>query len=385
MKVVSTWSLARRLAKATPGAADNRMAYLLGLRELGHDVCLFEEVEPEECFDAAGQPVPFEHWAGREYFERVARSYGVWPDACLLYDGGRQTHGLSLREAIRRAQEADVLLDIGVTLRNRELAGRIPCRVYVDEAPAKTQVFHETYGIDQGLDDHQFFFSVGLNVGSPGCDVPTCGKRWHGIVHPVVLSSWPVANERPGERFTTVSNWGSRETFVLNGRYSGDKADNWKAFLGLPARAARPLEVALHLENGWQGDAALFRDRGWVVADAQRLGTLDDYRRYIAASRGELSVANPRYVALRTGWTSDRTARYLATGKPAVVQSTAIEGHLPTGAGLLTFSTPDEACAALDEVESAYPAHCRAARELAEEFFDARKVLENMLTVIGAS
>ncbi len=385
MKIVCNWSLARRLANATPGAADNRMAYLLGLGELGHEVWVFEEVDPDECLDEAGGRVPFDDWAGRAYFERIARAYGVWPNACLLHDGGRQTHGLSFEEALRTAREADVLLDIGVTLRNAELAGSIPCRAYVDEAPAKTQVYHSEYGIDQGLDAHQFFFSVGLNVGSPDCEVPTCGKEWHGIVHPVVLSEWRVRNGAACERFTTISNSAGKETFFHNGRYSGEKADQWQDYLGLPSRTRAPLEVALHAKNGWGDEVGLFRDRGWSVADATELRTLYDYRRYIGASRGEFSVANGRYVVFRTGWTSDRTARYLASGKPVVVQSTGIEEHLPTGEGLLAFTTPEEASAALAEVEADYPRHCRAARELAEEYFDARRVLSQMLAHIGAS
>lgn len=382
MKVICNWPFTRPHSRGRPGPTDCGMAYARGLRRLGHEVYLFEEVGPRDCTDDSYNEVPFESWGGARYFEGLAKAWGMWPRACLLYDGGKATRGLSFKEAVGVADEVDLLLDIANSLHNRELVERIPRRAFIDEAPAKTQAFHHEYGIDQGFAHHDFFFSVGLNLGRADCEVPACGVEWRGIVHPVVLSMWPAQIDECCERFTTVSNWVGKETFVLNGRYSGDKADQWQNYLDLPSRIHQPLEVALNIKQGWEGDLRLFTDRGWLVTDARRFLTFEDYHRYIGSSRAEFSVANNRYVEFRTGWTSDRTARYLASGKPALVQSTGIEEHLPTGKGLLTFSDPDEAVAGVHEINADYLGHCRAARAIAEEYFDSEKVLTGMLRVM---
>lgn len=359
------------------------MAYLLGLQRLGHEVYLFEEVEPGQCWDAGYRQVPFRNWVGREHFEQVTQYYGLWPRCCLIFDKGRETHGLSFCEAAEVAHGADLLLDLGATLRTPEIVDAVRCRAYVDEAPGKTQVYHAEYGIDQGFDGHQFFFSVGLNVGTAACEVPTAGVPWHGIVHPVVLGLWPARIDGGCRRFTTISNWSEKETFDLKGRYSGEKSDNWTKFFELPQKTGQELEVALNVPPGYEADRELFSRHGWFVEDPKRLRTFEDYREYIAASRAEFSIANNRYVEFNTGWTSDRTARYLASGKPALVQATGIESHLPVGKGLLTFSTLSEALAGIKAINAEYEVHCLAARRIAEEFFNSEKVLGHMLKVMG--
>lgn len=383
MKVVCSWAFTKRHSRGRPGAIDCGMAYLLGLRDLGHEVYLFEEVGQVDCLDTWHEPVGFDAWSGLESFERVARAYGIWPDACLIYNGGEATHGISFEAALRIASEADLLLDIGTSLSTTQLVERFACRAYVDEAPAKTQAYHSEYGLDQGLDLHHFFFTTGLNVGRPGCEVPTCGVHWHGIVHPVVLSMWPAVPVNDGGRFTTVSNWAGKETFQLNGRYSGEKSDQWHRYLELPAMSEQQLEIALNVREGYEGDVELLRKHGWLVADAARFQTLEDYRTYIGRSRAEFSVANNRYVEFATGWTSDRSARYLASAKPVLCLSTGIEERLPTGRGLLTFSDPDGALAGIESINGDYAGHCGAARAMAEEHFGADRVLGQMLQVIG--
>jgi hypothetical protein len=149
-------------------------------------------------------------------------------------------------------------------------------------------------------------------------------------------------------------------------------------------RVRQELEIALRVNSANpQTDRDIFEAKGWNLFDPEKLRTLDDYRDYIGQSRAEFSVAHNRYVAFATGWFSDRSALYLASGKPVLVQSTGIERHLPTGKGLLTYTTLDEAAAGVKAINRDYPGHCRAAREIAEEYFDSDKVLTRILKQIG--
>jgi hypothetical protein len=341
-----------------------------------------EEVTPDDLFDAEYRTVSFADWAGREAFEHTMRSYGVWPRCSLVVDGER-THGMSVADLEAFAADADLLLAVGAHVSMPALLEGPRVTAYVDEAPGKTQAYHYEYGVGGDLDRFDHLFTVGLLVGTELCDVPTGGRRWHPIVHPVVLDDWPVAEPPPDAPWTTVSNWGTKESFFLHGVYSGQKSDGWREVLDIPARSELPFRVALGVPAGYERDRSLFSDAGWDVVDGRALTTLGRYRGFVAASRGEFSAANRRYVRFHTGWTSDRTARYLACGRPAVVESTGAEHALPLGKGLLTFTGADEAVEGLTAVEADYEGHRRAARELAEEYFDARKVLTGVLEVAG--
>jgi hypothetical protein len=365
------------------GALDNRMAYVLGLRKLGHEVYLIGDVRADECFDSDYRPVAFGDWEGRRHFEEAAKAYGVWPDCCMIYDGGRDTHGMSFDQAVRVAREADFLVNIYGKLKTPDVRDRVRCKIYIDLAPAQPQVYQADYGIDQAFDKHDVFFTVGLNIGTAACPIPTCGKRWHRLLHPIVMELWPPQINSSCRRFTTISRWSETGTFNFNGQYCGEKSDHWREFLSLPTRVDQEMDVALNIDPKCAADLALFKANRWHVSDPKQFCSLEDYRSYIGNSRGEFSIANPRYVRFNTGWTSDRTARYLASGKPCLVQSTGMEHHLPTGTGLITFRTLDEAVAGIQEINSDYPKHCRAARAIAEEYLDSDVVLKGMLREIG--
>jgi hypothetical protein len=285
-------------------------------------------------------------------------------------------------DALKMARESQLLLSIGGHLTTPEILSSVPCRAFIDINPAKTQVYHAEYGVDRGFDAHQFFFTVGLNIGAPACEIPTCGRTWRGLVPPVVLSHWPSTSDGC-RRFTSVSTWRRRGTFYLRGKFSGEKADQWLKFIELPSKTGQEMEIALDIDPGYDEDVKLFSGNGWILSDPKQLHNAEGYREYIRRSRGEFSAAHNRYVEFRTGWISDRSVRYLASGKPVLVQSTGVEDHLPTGKGLLTFGSMEEAVAGIEAINRDYPAHCRAARAIAEEYADSGKVLSKMLKQMG--
>jgi len=376
-----------KIANATVGHIDSLMAYPAGLQRLGHEVYVMERVGGGRCTDAANQRVPFAQWDGRRHFEAVTRSYGIWPRCCLIYKNGEATHGMPFADAVKVAERCDLLITrSGEIHKAQEIFAPPRRRVYIDGNPGNTQVFLEQRGADyEALNRYDHLFTLGLNIGTDKCPIPTGGRQWHPMVRPVVLPMWPMQTNPNSKRFTTVSSWKGRTTFHWQGKVSGEKSDNWLKFIELPKRTGQELEIALRIESAdREADAQLFRENGWWLADPRQLNRLEDYRDYIGQSRAEFSIAHSRVVDFSVGWFSDRSALYLASGKPVLVQSTGIENHLPTGKGLLTFTTMEEAVAGIEEINRDYSAHCKAAREIAEEYFDSDKILTKILNQIGS-
>ncbi len=377
-----------KIANTTVGHIDHAMSYVSGFQHLGHEVYLMEHVGANRCTDARGQKVPFELWEGQRHFEAVAKAYGVWPRACLIYKGGKATFGMPFSEAVKVAKRCDLLMTrSGQIHKAPEIFNHARRRAYFDGNPGNTQVMLEKEGgAYEALDQYHDLFTLGLNIGAASCGIPTGNRRWRPLVRPVFLPMWPVRSDPASRGFTTISTWKGRALLEWKGHFSGEKSDNWLKFIALPKKTGAQFEVAMKLEaHGDQADAALFTKNGWRLTDPEKLENLDDYRNFIGQSGAEFSVAHNRYVAFSTGWFSDRSALYLASGKPVLVQSTSIENHLPTGKGLLTFNTMDEAAAGVEEIKRNYPAHCKAAREIAETYFDSDKVLTKLLEQVGGS
>ncbi len=374
-----------KIANATAGHIDSVMAYPVGLQRLGHEVYVMEHVGRGRCTDSANQQVPFDQWDGRQHFEAVMKTYGMWPRCCLIYRNGEATHGMPFAEAVKVSKMCDLLMTrSGEIHKAEEIFTNPKRRLYIDGNPGNTQVFLQQRGGEyEALDHYDHLFTLGLNIGTDGCRIPTEQRHWHPILRPVVLPLWPHSQDHTSTRFTTVSSWKGRTTFQWQGTDSGEKSDSWLKFVELPKRTAQELEIALRIEPRDEVDGEMFRQNGWQLTDPSRFHTLTEYRGYISQSRAEFSVAHHRVVEFSVGWFSDRSALYLASGRPVLVQSTGIESHLPTGKGLLTFSTIDEALAGIDSINEDYAGHCRAARDIAETYFDSDRVLASMLAKVG--
>jgi hypothetical protein len=370
-----------KIAGTTAGHVDHALAYATGFQRLGHEVYLMDYVGRGRCTDGDGRAMPFDAWPGRLHFERTARRYGLWP-RCSLIASDRQTHGMSFAD-VRRVARATHLLIVrsGRFHKLPEVFDLPERRLFFDGNPGQTQMRYASHDPDgDPLERYDALFTLGFNIGTPASPVPCSGLAWHPMPRPVDLAMWhptPCHNDR----FTTISTWNGRSTFTLDGMASGQKADNWADYLGLPALTGERFEVAMHF--GASDDRARFTSCGWLVSDPARLPGFDEYAGFIGASRGEFSVAHNRYVAFRTGWFSDRSAVYLARGKPVVVQSTGVEDHLPTGRGLLTFRDIGEAAECLAAIRADYGLHARAARALAVEHFAADRVLGKILATVN--
>lgn len=303
-----------------------------------------------------------------------------------LHDDGRCL-GMSERELERLYGSAELLIDLhGGTLPLPELAvtDRL---IYLETDPVELQVeLHrgERAAIEF-LEPHSAFFTFAENLGNPDCRLPAPERfRFRPTRQPVVLDLWNDRSAHPSGRFTTVGNWRQRWRDVnLDGEiYTWSKHHEFLKFVDLPRRTRQELELALSSIEA--GERRLLESKGWRVREALAFSTdLDAYRDYIAASRAEFTVAKDQNVRLRTGWFSDRSATYLAAGRPVVTQETGFSNVLPTGNGLLSYSSSDEAVEAIEAVNSGYSAHCAAAAEIAHEFFSHDVVLERLLEGIG--
>jgi hypothetical protein len=347
------------------------LQYVLGFRLLGFEVVVVDRLEPGMAADED---------AARGYLRRLLAGEGI--AYCLLGAGRQSIDGLSRAEAVARAREARLFLNVMGFVRDPELLAAARRRVFLDIDPGFGQVWHEL-GLADVFAGHDDFVTVGRNVGLEGCDVPTCGLRWLTIPHPVVVDRCPVVEG--GEGFTSVGSWrGPYDAVDYRGRRLGLRVHEFRRFVDLPRRVAAAFRVALEIDDTDDADLALLRDRGWELLDPRAVAAdPDGYLRFVQGSLAEFTVAKGIYVALQSGWLGDRTACYLASGKPALVQDTGLAAHYPIGEGLLTFSTLDEAIEGVQRIESACDEHARAARRLAEQELDARHVLGRLLEELG--
>jgi hypothetical protein len=155
------------------------------------------------------------------------------------------------------------------------------------------------------------------------------------------------------------------------------KSDSFGSYLDLPERVGPILELAVGSPTAPRD---LLRAKGWTVSDPiEAARTPWSYQHYIQQSKAEFGVAKHGYVVTRSGWFSERSAAYLSSGRPIIVQETGFSDWLQTGAGVIPFSTPEDALAGIEEINSHYDFHCRAARAVAEEYFDSDKVLSRLI------
>jgi hypothetical protein len=353
------------------GASWSILQYLLGFRALGHEVRL---VEPVDRLD--GGVV--------SYFEQLIRDFGLQGEAALLVRDSQTTAGVSYGELAAWAAEADVLFNVSGMLRDEELVGPPPLRVFLDLDPAFNQLWHAD-GIEMGFDLHNRFATVGLGLGESGCLVPTCGRGWIKTLPPVFLPCWERASA-VGTALTSVANWRGYGSVELNGRRLGQKAHSLRGLLSLPQLTGERLALALAIHPDEAADIEALRAHGWELIDPAAVAASPaDYADFLRGSKGEIGVAKEGYVESRSGWFSDRSACYLASGRPVVAQDTGFPRHLPVGEGLFAFGTTEEAAAAIEQLASDYDRHADAARVLAEELFDSRTVLAALLDRISST
>ena len=353
------------------------LQYLLGFRRLGFDVLFLDDLPPAAAVDSQGRScVPAESCNVR-YVREVFQRYGLERSFSLSSEGAWIV-GLPRAEVLERVKGSVLLLNVMGYLADPEMLSSARQRVFLDIDPGFGQMW-DALGLADIFRGHNQYVTIGERIGQPGCTIPTCGIEWVTTPQPVVLEHWPMRDPSEGPRgaFTSVASWrGAFGPIEYQGRTYGLRVHEFRKFFELPRRTGLPFEVALNIASAEQADLAALEANGWRLVDPREAaGDPQAYQAYIAGSLAEFMVAKNMYVQTQGGWFSDRSICYLASGRPVLAQDTGLKDLYPVGEGLLTFSTLEEAVAGTQEIRGQYVRHARAARQLAEEYFDSDKVL----------
>ena len=369
------------------GVAWDYGQYALGLERLGYEVYYLEDTgwqtyDPRkgEYGEDPGYGVNFLHDALGRLSPTLAERWHF-----RAMDG--PTFGVEPARFDRIVADAELFLNVsGGTILREEYMNN-PCKILIDTDPGWNHFVNfpkwdrnPGWQRSHGWRAHDHFFSYAERMGRPDCILPPLGIDWQPTRPPVVLDRWQA--EPPGTTWTTVMTWNNfGEPVRYQGVEYGSKEREFVGVETIPQHTKASFELSV---GGTNPPRDHWRSLGWSVVDSETISrTADSYRSYIQQSRGEFSVAKNVYVATRSGWFSCRSVCYLASGRPVVVQDTGFSEFIPVGEGLFAFTNPAEVEAAIEAVEADYPRHQAAAREIAREYFDADRVLGDMLKKVG--
>jgi hypothetical protein len=359
--------------------------YLIALRRLGYDPYYVED-SGRWVYDPRINDLTGDAQGNIDAVAPILEAYGFgerWGFRGNYSDG--RCYGMTEAEILRLYREADAFLNVTGAQEIRDEHLSCPRRIYVESDPFASQV-----RVAQGnpvtiaaLAAHDTHFSFGENLGAPDCDVPIERFRWRPTRQPVVMDLWDNPDPDDGTGYTTITTWHNtgKDLAYRGETYYWTKDREFERYLDLPLRRPVPFELAAGVD---EPVGRRLRAHGWRQRHSIELSQdVDRYRVYIRRSRGEFTVARDQYVRPRTGWFSDRSACYLASGRPVITQETGFDKFLPTGKGLFGFGTMDDILAAVDAIESDYAGNCRAAHEIAEEYFAAEKVVGRLMAEAG--
>jgi hypothetical protein len=381
-KVIVVLGIMGCLPVAGTGVAWNTIQHLVGLRRLGYDV-YYVEATGEWPFNATTDDCSFPV----TYISTLLGRFGFqdkWVYVAAHSDN--RCYGLSARQLQSLYARADAIINLfGGTILREEHMG-CPIRIYLETDPVVHQIRianGEQKYIDL-VDAHTALFSWGENYGAPDCGVPLERFTYKQTRPPVILDFWEAPCHPDARRFTTIAHWdqSGKDLDYRGERYSWSKHREFLNVLELPRHTTQEFALALAVDD--PAAIQLLESHGWFVEDAYEVSkTLDSYRHYLWESRGEFTVAKDMNVRLRSGWFSERSACYLAAGKPVITQETGFSKFLPTGLGLFAFRSLADILPAIEAINSDYPKHAGAAKDIAAEYFDADKMLRRLLLDAG--
>lgn len=361
------------------GLVWHHLQYMLGLAALGHDVLFLEDSDDyAACYDPSSGAVGTDPTYGLAFIKSTFEAVGLG-DRWAYFDAHLKGWHGPAADTLRSGEfHADLLLNVSGINPLRDWTASVPRRVLIDTDPTFTQVRHLTdAGAHSLASRHTHFFSFGENFGKVGCSIPDDGFDWRATRQPVSLAHWREHAPNPDAAYSTVMQWDSYKVVQHDGREFGMKSSSFPPYMDLPSRSVRRFQIAM---GSATAPRAVLSEHGWQLLDPLAI-TRDAwaYQQFIADSRAEFSVAKAGYVDSRSGWFSERSAGYLASGRPVVVQDTDFGKWLSCDDGVLMFSTPEEALAQLARLDRDYAMHCRAARHVANEYFSADRVLSSLI------
>ena len=361
------------------GLAWHHLQYVLGLHRLGHDVLFIEDSDDyPACYDPSRHIVDTDPTYGLRFAGDAFALVGL-DDKWAYHDAHTARWlGPAAATAEQFCRSADVVLNVSAVNPLRVWAMDAPVRALIDTDPAFTQVRNLTDPVARHRAlDHNRFFTFAENVGSGTARLPDDGFAWRPTRQPMVLDLWKVEEAIAAASYTTVMQWQSYAPVEFGGKVYGTKAESFGEFVDLPTLTDVSLEIAL---GGSDAPRETLIEKGWHLRNPLEVAlTPQDFQAYVRSSRGELAVAKHGYVVSNSGWFSERSAGYLASGRPVVTQETGFSELLPVGSGLFSFRDAREAVDALENVERDYRTNAAEARRIAEEYFDSSQVLRRLI------
>jgi hypothetical protein len=352
------------------------LQWLHGLERLGHHVLFLDHLgwDPKE-----------NRGDGLRRFRETVTDWWHRDQCALIYNKTNKSfYGLEVQEIARFAEEAEAVITVAAP------GGRdappyienVRPRILIEQDPGYTHLWATRKDPLDIFGEHDIYYTVGGNVGTARCSLPTHDIRWRPIWNPVFLDWWSPEQRISRDRFTTIAGWSGGGYLEFEGIILGPKREEIRKFTELPRLAGETLEIALDIEPD-DPDLIALGEHGWTAEPAEIVGSPAQYHDYVQGSLAEFSVAKGGYVGTRSGWFSDRSECYLTCGRPVVLQSTGFEDLLPTGEGLFAVSTVEEAAEAIRAIRRDYDRHARAARAIALEHFDSNKIVTRLLSEAG--
>ncbi len=359
--------------------------YIVGLQRLGHEAYYIED-SARIPYNAENFDTSNDYTYAASLLARLANEFGFkdrW-SFCARYLPELPTAGLPLKKIRQLYKSADAILNIcGTQEFNDDLlaSDRI---LYVESDPGVEQI-----KVDQGVQStidylgrHHALFTFGENVGTKTFLVPIHGLKWLPTRQPVVTDLWNTRSGPPAKAvFTSIANWstsGLKDITWRGEKYLWSKSREFIRFVNAPKVAGEPFELATDIKD--EKTRKRFSKAGWRFRSPHDLSVKYwDYHQYIRRSKAEFTVAKDQYVRLNTGWFSDRSACYLAAGRPVITQETGFTKLYGDCGGLFGFRKLSEIAEAVREINSDYRQHSQAARAIAKEIFEAEKVIASLL------
>ena len=365
------------------GLAWHHLQYMIGLHLMGHEVLFLEDSEDyASCYDPESNEITSDASYGLNFIRQVFEKHGM-SGQWAYYDAHKnQWYGLSKKHVSDYCSAADVLLNISGVNPLREYLLQIPKRVLIDTDPVFTQIRHltEKDSLKRAV-QHTHFFSFGENFGKKFCTIPDDGFTWLPTRQPVVLREWLITESKIHSPWTTIMQWDSYKIREYEGVQYGMKSQSFSPYYNLPQSTNETFELAI-------GSATAPKEKlllnGWQLKDPLIITkSTESYQAYINESKAEWSIAKQGYVISKSGWFSERSACYLASAKPVLVQDTGFSQNLETGKGLLCFTSFEECLSTIEAINSNYQKHCNWSREIATACFDSDIVLNDLLQRIS--
>jgi hypothetical protein len=363
------------------GLVWHHLQYVLGLSRLGHDVLFVEDSDDyPSCYNPETHELSTDPTYGTRFIDAAFTRFDLDHKWAYYNAHSNQWLGRDEEEVKTFCATADLFLNLSGLNPLREIFQPIPVRVFIDTDPVFTQIRHLTDPKAFKLAKrHNHFFTFGENFGKGESEIPDDGLPWKATRQPVVTDIWAYTPGNEQGKWTTVMQWDSYKVRAYKGKAYGMKSASFGPYLNFPDHISDPLELAIGSESA---PRAKLSQAGWLLADPLFITKIpESYKQYIQSSKGEWSIAKQGYVITGSGWFSERSTCYLASGRPVIVQDTGFSRFIESGEGLLPFTSLEEAIEAIKKVNRNYKKHCEAARSVAEEYFKFDKVLNNLLNL----